>query len=237
MFRLKTAMTAVLVLTVAGCAQTKTPIASSMSYEASPVSQSQQERILTQQADALDQMSKDLVRKTTLNGAALGAVAGCGMAIIGGSKAQCAQAALVGGVVGGITGHAKGKAQVKKRVEIVELSRVLPSLRETSDQLEIVSGGVDALIAQQNAEITTLKRQVASGEITQDAYNARLSDIGLLRSELAKSLSLSASQAKQARAALQNAQAQGQYGVDWYIDATQKLEQDAVSARAKLSLL
>lgn len=208
-----------------------------MSHEAVPVAQSQQERVLMDQATALDRMSKDLVRKATLNGAAIGALTGCGLAVVGGSKNQCIQAALVGGAAGAVAGHAKGKAQVKKRVEIVELSRVLPSLRKTTTQLGLVSGGVDALIAEQNAEIKALKQQVATGQVSQEAFDARLSDIRLVRSELAQSLSLSASQAKQANLALQNAQAQGQTGVDWYISATQKLEQDSVSARAKLSLL
>lgn len=237
MFRFKSAFAALLVLTIAGCAQTKTPFASSMNRDEATTAVSQQEQVLTEQAVALDRMSKDLVRRTTVNGAAFGAAAGCGMAIVGGSKNKCIQAALVGGVLGGVTGHMNGKAQVKKRVEIVELSRVLPSLRETSSQLDIVSGGVETLIAQQDAEIIALKKQVAAGQISQETYSARLSDIRMVRSELAQSLSLSASQAKQANLALLNAKSQGQTGVDWYIGATQKLEQDSVSARAKLSLL
>ena len=236
-FRLKTTLASVLVLAVAGCAQTKTPFASSMSHQAVPAAQSQQEHVLAEQADALNKMSTDLVRKTTLNGAAIGALAGCGLAVVGGSKNQCIQAALVGGAVGAVTGHAKGKARVAKRVEIVELSRVLPSLRTTTNQLGVVASGVDTLIAEQDAEIFALKQQVEAGQLSQETYETRLSDIRLVRSELAQALSLSASQAKQANLALQNAQDQGQTGVEWYISATEKLEQDSVSARAKLSLL
>ncbi|WP_299936445.1 hypothetical protein [uncultured Pelagimonas sp.] len=237
MFRLKSAFAAILVLTVAGCAQTKTPFASSMNRDAMPMVQTEQERTLAHQAQALDRMSKDLVRKTTFKGAALGAVAGCGLAIAGGSKAQCAQAALVGGVIGGVAGNATGKAQAKKRVEIVELNRVLPSLRKTNDQMDVVSGGVAELVAKQDAEIAQMKQQMAQGNLSQQAYDARLAEIRQVRGDVAQALTLSASQARQAKSALMDAQAQGQTGIDWYIAETNKLEAEAVSARAQLSLL
>ncbi len=237
MFRLKSAFAALLVLTIAGCAQTKTPFASSMNRDVLPAVQSDQERLLTNQAHALDRMSKDLVRKTTFKGAAIGAVAGCGLAVVGGSKAKCAQAALVGGVLGGVAGNAAGKAQVNRRVELVELNRILPSLRKTNDQMEVVAGGVSNLMAKQDAEIAQLKADLTHGATTQAAYDARLSEIRTVRSELAQALTLSAGQARQAKEALVAAQSQGQTGIDWYIAETNKLEAEAVSARAQLSLL
>lgn len=237
MFRLASAVTVSLVLALGGCAQTQAPFASSISSAPSTAPHTQQDRILLDQAEALDRMSKDLVRKTTFRGAAIGAVAGCGFAVIGGSAGRCAQAALAGGVIGGVAGHVSGKAQVQNRVELVELSRVLPSLRQTSEQVALVSGGVDDLVASQDAEIRVLKQDLAEGVISQDIYDERLADIRDIRAQLAEALSLSAAQAKQANQSLREAKDQGQTGVEWYINATSDVEDQAVSARAQLSLL
>lgn len=237
MLRLKSILLVLCAMVLSACAQTKTPITSSMNRTALPAAQTEQERAVMRQANALDRMSRDLVRKTTMKGAAIGAVAGCGLAVVGGAKSKCAQAALVGGVIGGVAGNAAGKDQVKKRVEIVELSRVLPSLRETKEQMALVSQDVPSLIAQQDAEIASMQTQLAAGTLDQTSYDARLAEIRSVRSDLAQALSLSARQAKQAKEALLAAKAQGQTGVDWYIAETNKLEVEAVSARAQISLL
>ncbi|CUH79520.1 hypothetical protein [Tropicibacter naphthalenivorans] len=205
---------------------------------ATQVAPGQRDAQMLKQTAALEAATRDLVRKSTVQGAAIGAVAGCGLAAVtGAGKNQCLGGALAGGVVGAVVGNARGKAQVEKRVEIVSLSRVMPSLRDADAQMSLVGQNLPQMLAAQDAEIAALDSQLATGQITRAAHAARVGEIREVRETIAASLDLSAEQAREAHNALKGADAQGQDGLAWYLFKAQKLEKQAVSARGAISLL
>ena len=160
------------------------------------------------------------------------------MAVVTGSgKNSCLKAAVVGGAVGGVAGHASSKKEVKKRVEMVSLSRLKPSVVKARDQMALVDGDLDTILSAQNAELTALPDQVANGAMSAAQADARRAEIATYRADPAKSFSLSASQARDAHAALLDAKEKGQDGRDWYLMQAQKIEAEAVSARSQISLL
>lgn len=197
-----------------------------------------QEHEMHMQAQALDEMTRDMMVKATTQGAVLGAVAGCGLAAMtGAGKNKCLGGALVGGAVGGAIGHAQGKKQVKERVELVSLSRVMPSIKASKDQMALVEKGIPDMLAAQEKEISTLQRDRDAGRISEETFETRVGEIRENRRALAQSLSLSAEQSSEALAALKSAEAEGQDGLSWYIHTVSGIEQDAVSARSTISLL
>ncbi|MCT4556900.1 MAG: hypothetical protein N4A61_02460 [Pelagimonas sp.] len=227
------------VLATAGCSTNLSGVTrqSTQEFTTTPVISTQQAQ-LHDQAVALDRMTRDLVRKSTTKGIMIGAAAGCGLAAATGAGGdKCLTGALAGGAIGGVIGHSAGKQQVKKRIEIVSLSRVMPSVRETRDQMALVKQGVPAFLSTQNSEVDALNSQLAAGTITQETHAARLDQIRESRRALAETLSLSAAQAQAALDALKDAKAQGQEGLDWYIHTVSNVEKDAVSARSSISLL
>ncbi|MDA7423463.1 hypothetical protein [Thalassococcus lentus] len=193
---------------------------------------------LGEQAVRLSKLSKDILRKSTMRGVAVGAVLGCGLSAVSASGAgRCAQAAVVGGAVGGVIGHANGRKQVEQRMALVDLNRVMPAISKADDQMTTLQSTLDAMLAAQSAELETLKRQRKTGEITPDSYQARLTEIRDIRAKAAEALLLSARDLAEARIALENAEKQGQPGIAWYLQKTRKLEQHATSARSSLSLI
>ena len=61
----------------------------------------QQEAVLIDQAEALDKMTRDVIRSSTVNGALIGAVAGCGLTVVSAGNAKnCVGGLVAGGVVG-----------------------------------------------------------------------------------------------------------------------------------------
>lgn len=227
------------VTTIGGCGQLDIVSRGNAALDpTTTVSASASEQRLTEQAIALDQMTRDLKRKATLQGAAIGAAAGCGLAVVSASSGgQCVAGALAGGAVGAVAGHAAGQKAVEKRVELVSLSRVTPVLAEAKNQMALVNQGLPEMLAAQSAETERLDGQLRSGDITQAQYDARLGKMQAARAELAEVLTLSASQVRAARQALEDAGQKGQTGLDWHVMTAKTLEQDAVSARSQLSLL
>ncbi|MCT4555116.1 MAG: hypothetical protein N4A53_10545 [Pelagimonas sp.] len=239
MFRARLTLIALSLPLLAACAEMPTASRNTVLDPAmtAPL-RSGDEMQLAAQAEALDVMTRDMLRRATLRGAAGGAIAGCGLAVVTGSgKNSCLKAAVVGGAVGGWTGHAAGRKEAEKRVELVSLSRLKPSVVKARDQMGLVDGDLNAVLNTQNAELTALPDRVATGGMTAAQADARRAEIAAYRADLAKSFSLSASQARDAHAALLDAKMQGQDGLDWYLMQTRKIETEAVSARSQISLL
>lgn len=197
-----------------------------------------EEHEMRTQAAALDEMTRDLMRKATTKGAVIGAVAGCGLAAMtGAGKNKCLGGAVAGGVVGGIIGNARGKKQVQERFEVVSLSRVMPSVQASKDQMELVRQGIPSMLSAQEKEINALQIERDAGRISKDTFDNRINEIRENRRAVAHSLSLSADQSSQALNALKRAEAEGQDGLSWYIHTVSGIEEDAVSARSSISLL
>ena len=193
---------------------------------------------LQAQTAALGNMTRDIIRKSTMKGAAIGAVAGCGLVLLSASNAKnCVTGALTGGAVGAIAGAASGKKQAAKRIELVSPSALVRSISKADDRMDVVSRDLPGLLAQQDSELQLLNGKMKNGEITQAQYTHRYEVIKANRAQLAEALSLSAAQANEAHNNLQNAKAQGQTGLEWHLHSTKKLAREATSARSAISLL
>lgn len=227
-----------LTFAVSGCGQTQFVSRDQTPDLATIQTGNQEERVLAEQAVALDQMTKDLVRQATLKGAAIGAAAGCGLAMVSATESgKCLVGAVAGGAIGAVAGNAMGKREVEKRVEIVSLSRVTPSIAHSQKQMAMVSDGLSSMLTAQKAEMADLEAQRTEGRITQAQYEARIAEIRDARASMTESLTLSARQAEQALDAMKAAKAQGQTGLDWHIMQVETLEDEAISARSRISLL
>ena len=194
--------------------------------------------VLQEQAVTLTQMTRDIVRKSTLNGAALGAVAGCGLAAVSTSNAgKCVGGLVAGAAAGAALGHAHGTTQASKRMQLVSPSALVRSIGKTSDQVAQIEMTLPSLLAAQDIELSDLTKQMEQGAITAATFAARADQIRADRSALSQALMLSAAQARTAYDNLKAAQAQGQAGLDWHINATRHLSEDVLSARSTISLL
>lgn len=224
-------------LGLAGCMKTSEPMFSTRGASVSS-SASASEIQMAQQADALTDMTRDIIRKSTINGAALGALAGCGLVVLSASNAKnCVAGALAGGAVGAVAGNAAGQKQAAKRVQLVSPSALVRSIGKADDRMDAVTRDLPALMAQQDAELDALNKKISAGEITEAQFAKRFEVIKANRAQLAEALSLSAAQANEAHRNLLEAKAKGQTGLDWHLSATKALARDATSSRAEISLL
>lgn len=229
-----------IVVGVAGCVKSVEPKFSTRgaALDQTSTATSTSELQMAQQTNALNQMTRDIIRKSTINGAAIGALAGCGLVVLSASNAKsCVTGALTGSAIGAIAGNAQGKANAAKRIELVSPSALVRSIGKADDAMDVVSRDLPSLLAQQDAELDALNQQMASGQLTQAQFTQRFEVIKANREQLAEALSLSAAQANEAHRNLQGAQAKGQTGLDWHLNATKQLAREATSARSAISLL
>ena len=216
---------AVLALSVSGCVSSSEPMFSSRGAAPKQVSvlNTTNEIQMQEQTNALNKMTCDIIRKSTVNGAA---VAGCGLVLLSpGNAKNCVTGALAGGVVGTAVGAAQGKKQAAKRVELVSPSALFHSIRKVNDRMDVVSRDLPQLLKQQDAELASLNAKMTSGQITEDQFAHRFQVIKANRVQLAEALSLSAAQANEAHRNLQSAQAKGQTGLDWHLSVTKILHE------------
>lgn len=240
MFRTRILLSSMIAFGLAGCMQTSEPMISSRgaSPEQAIASAASTELQMAEQTQALNRMTRDIIRKSTANGAALGALAGCGLVVLSASNAKnCLGGAVAGGAIGALAGNAHGKKQAAKRVELVSPSALVRSIGKADDTMDSVTRDLPNLLAAQDAELDALNRKMAKGELTEAQFAHRYEVIKANRAQLAEALSLSAAQANEAHRNLQAARAQGQTGLDWHLSATQSLAREATSARSSISLL
>ena len=193
------------------------------------------ETMLAREAQDLEDLSRKMLRAATLKGAGIGALAGCGLASLTGSGAnQCVKGAVTGGAVGALAGHATGEQQVQ---DMVDLNRVFPVMSETARQSQDLTLALSQKLQAQEAELVRLEAQSNVGEVSYEDYLARTEAVNAWRGDVAQRFEQSAEQAKLTRDALVAAQEAGQPGLEMYISRTTRLEEDALSARASLSLL
>jgi len=189
---------------------------------------------MQEQADALSSMTRSIIRKSTVQGAAIGAFAGCGLIILSASNAKNC---VSGGAIGAVAGAASGKKQAVKRVELVSPSALVRVIGKADDRMDVVTRDLPNLLKKQDTELSLLNDRMKSGQISEDQYAHRFEVIKANRAELAEALSLSAAQANEAHRNLQDAKAKGQNGLDWHLSATRNLAREATSARSAISLL
>ena len=224
------------VLTLTACGPS--PSSHSSRLDGAPLSFAAQPAQVDDQVSALTELSRRIVVQSTNKGAPLGAATGCGLAVISvGSASNCLAAAAIGGAGGAVVGHVKGKRKVARQVDAVSPSTVVRTLRKTNAQMELVKASLPARLAAQEAALSDLEMQRATGAIDAATYTAARAGIAAERRALAGALIDTENNAKKASANLQAAQRAGQSGLDWHISATSKLSTEASSARSSILLL
>lgn len=167
------------------------------------------EKTLVTEAKSLAQQSKDIVRRNTIQGAAIGAAAGCGlMLLMGGNEKDCLAGAAAGGLVGGGVGYDAGKKAASANKKLVEQKEVIAKLSGINKKLGSVESRLRSVVRQQNAELASLRRQVAAGQLKESEYKSRAQGINANR--------------KAVQASLQKASLQ----VDGAVNNLSKLEKD-----------
>lgn len=172
------------------------------------------ERKLEADAKSLNQVSKKIIVNNTVQGALVGAAAGCGIALIlGGNGSDCAAGAAAGGLIGGIGGNQVGQKAAQKNKEIVQTAAVVGNLAAVSKRLNTVEAELRSVLRSQDAEIRSLRRQVQAGQVSQSAYNARVRAIKSNRAVVNNELVKSERSVQEASNQLASAQKQGQPGL------------------------
>jgi hypothetical protein len=198
----------------------------------------QQENLVSQQANALNDLSHFILRASKIKCMKVGAAVGCGLALVSaGNARRCVVGALAGGAAGAIAGRQTGKRQIAKRVELVNPNQLVRSIRKTNDTMETLTGSLPQLLAAQDRELDALSLKRDMGTLSQADYEKRYSEIKSSRADLAQSLTLSSKQANLAGDNLEHAASQGQTGLEWHFGAAQNIAEQAESARSSISLL
>lgn len=203
-----------------------------LSFQQSPELNSVEE-----QAVALNHMADQLVYRSTVQGAASGAIISCGVASLWGGARSCAVGAAAGGAAGGFLGRAFGKRDVDTRVELVSADALVKSIRGMNGQMDALQISLPELIAEQDAELSDMKMRRDVGALSQTEYEQGVFTISQSRARIAHALTLTEEQAKQANFNMQNVGEQGQDGLDWHLSATAQLAREANSARSMISPL
>ena len=201
---------------IAGCGQSPTTSHSTtrlatpgMSFQANRV----ETAVVVKQAEHLNKLADDLVRKSTTRGAAIGAVVGCGLTVVSASNAKnCLTGAAAGAAGGALIGHAHGKRQVAKRVELVSASKLVVSIRKANKQLDGLRLSLPDILAQQDETLKSLEAKRTQGAISGEDYARGVNAIRAERAQLATALSASAEKAREAAKNIQQAADQGQQG-------------------------
>ena len=236
----KVLLTLTVSIALSGCLPSNEPRFSSRGTgpEQISVHNASNEIQMQQQAAALNAMTRNIIRKSTVKGAAIGAFAGCGLVLLSATNAKnCVSGAIAGGAIGAVAGAASGKAKAAKRVELVSPSSLVRAIGKADDNMDIVSRDLPNLLKKQDTELALLNDRMKSGQIDEEQYAYRFEIIKANRAQLAEALSLSAAQANEAHRNLLSAQSKGQSGLDWHLNATRNLARDATSARSAISLL
>lgn len=200
-----------------------------------PVSE---EIVLTQQAEAFRDITADLKKRSTIKGAAVGALSGCGFSLVAGAgKGSCLQAAAKGAAIGGAMGFASGAREEKKLVQMIPLNQTLPLVKRAGTTAGTLARDMQAILVSQEVELGLLRSDLAAGKIPQAHYDTRVAEIRTLRAGMAKALSKAAENVAATRRSFEGAQEQGQDGLAWYLHALGLIEQDTISARDDISLL
>ena len=169
------------------------------------------ERKLEAEARSLNKVTGDIITRNTVQGVAVGAIAGCGLAVLmGGDASDCAKGALVGGAVGGVAGNAAGRAAANANKELIKRDRLIADLKGVSTRLNGVQSNLSRVLRSQNAEIKSLNRQLASKQLSQSSYNARMRAINANRKVVSNELLKSEKNIIKTRNEIKTAQQKGQ---------------------------
>lgn len=189
------------------------------------------------QVEALSATADDLVHRSKVRGATIGAAVGCGLAVVSATQARrCVAGAAVGGLGGAFIGEQAGQRDLARRVELVSADHVGRDLQSATSRFARIKADLPTLLAEQEAELNALTMQHMRGEISQDEYNGGVARIEGERIAIAEALEMSARDARIASRNLSDAAARGQTGLDWHIGAAERLAEDVQSTRGSFEL-
>lgn len=172
-------------------------------------SKTPEERQLEKEAKSLTQVTRDIVVRNTVEGAVIGAVAGCALAVMfGGDSSDCAAGAAIGGVAGGVGGNQVGRQAAAANQELVKQDQIISNLRGINQRLGGVETRLRSVVRSQNAEINSLRRQLAAGQISDSAYTARVNAINNNRQTVINALAQSENNVVSSRNELVNLERQ-----------------------------
>lgn len=141
---------------------------------------------------SLNEITRDIVVMNTAQGAIAGALAGCGAALIfGGDTEDCLAYGAAGGVAGGVVGNQVGRQAAAVNRELVRQDEIIDNLQGINTRLNTVSVSLRNVVQSQNAEIASLRRQVASEQISASQYEARVNAINANRQTVRQGLQAS----------------------------------------------
>lgn len=176
-------------LLAAGCTETSGAIASAPATSVSVSGKNAQEIALEKEVNALQKQTRDIVARNTVEGAIVGAAAGCAIGLLlGGDGDDCLAGAAVGAVAGGVGGNAVGRAAAEKNKELVKQDQILANLKGINASLGSVNSRLSAVLAAQNSEVASLKRQLDGEQISNSVYESRVRAINSNRSAVIKGL-------------------------------------------------
>lgn len=195
----------------------------------------QREDELAAQSEALIAVTQKMVTVST--GRGLGALAGCGTAMLAPQGAQnCFTGAAKGAAIGALAGRAAGEQAVATKFEPISATEMVKALRRSDTQLGHVQARLSAVLAAQDAELAALEAARDLGEVPTEAYAHRRAAVAAYRSDLAQRLTRTAQEAEAVSANLNKAEAAGQSGLAWHRNRVANLERNALSARAEIRL-
>lgn len=233
-----------LLIALAGCETTGTNGGSGSSSARSvsmPASASIQrgktaeERKLEREVKNLNQITRDIVISNTVQGAVVGAVAGCALAELTGRK--CANGAVVGGVAGGLFGNNVGRKAAADKRQMVQLDQTIAKLRGIQEKLSGVESNLRAVLRRQNSEIASLRRQVSAGQVSASAAKSRISSINDNRRTISSGLAVSENNLAKERATLVSASKQSGQNVNAATRAVSSTQSRVRSLRNTVQLV
>jgi hypothetical protein len=174
---------------------------------AAPKGKTSAELSLEKQAKSLTEISRDIVVRNTIEGAVVGAVGGCLIAELTGGS--CAQGALIGGIAGGVGGNAVGKKAANVNKELVNQRQVIANLSGINKKLAGVQSSLRRVVAAQNTEIGSLKRQLNNQQISKSQYSSRVRAINSNRRNVSASLQRTEQNVAKSRKTLVSLEKQG----------------------------
>lgn len=183
------AATVALALVTSGCTDTTGGTSAGAVSSVSVSGKNANEVALEREVMSLQQQTKNIIVRNTVEGAVMGALAGCALAVMmGGDERDCARGAAVGGIAGGVGGNAVGRAAAEKNEELVKQDAILANLKGINSKLGSVQSRLSAVLAAQKAEIASLKRQLDAKQISKSSYDARIRSINSNRTAVANGL-------------------------------------------------
>jgi hypothetical protein len=118
---------------------------------------SQHENTVSLQADALNDLSQDLVRASMNLGGQNWYHSWLWIGIsLSWKRQKCVGEAVTGDAAGALVGHHSGKKQIVRRVELINPNQLVRSIRKPNNTIKELAGSLPGLLAAQNKELEAL---------------------------------------------------------------------------------